>query len=249
MCLIAWSWQPGTDQPLLLIANRDEYYSRPTLAMHWWDGGEVLAGKDLAAGGTWLGVSRSGRMAALTNYRDPNNFRADAPTRGTLVANFLTGQASAMDYLQNICRVGADYNPFNLLVFDGTQLVGLESRHSRVIAIEPGIGGVSNADFSSPWPKLDKMRSELKQVVDLPAEHRHPYLWASLSDPKQAPDEQLPNTGLSLERERKLSAAFIANPDYGTRASTVLQMQSRGFSIEERRYDNRGLSGASQFSL
>ncbi len=249
MCLIGWNWQPGTAQPLLLVANRDEYYSRPTLAMHWWDDAEVLAGKDLTGGGTWLGVTRSGRMAALTNYREPGNFRADAPSRGTLVADFLAGKATSVEYLNAVNGHAKHYNPFNLLVFDGARLMGLESRRSRVFALEPGIGGVSNADFQSPWPKLERLQAGLARANEMPAGSQEHLLWSLLSDRTYAPDNELPHTGVPPERERDLSAAFIATPDYGTRASTLLRLRSQGLRIEERRYDPNGLAGSSRFTL
>jgi uncharacterized protein with NRDE domain len=248
VCLITWNWQPGTDQPLLLIANRDEYYARPTLPMHWWDDGKVLAGKDLTGGGTWLGVTRDGRMAALTNYRDPDNFRADAPSRGMLVSDFFMGQMSAADYLHAVCAVAAKYNAFNLLVFDGSNFMGLESRHGRVFSMQAGIGGVSNADFASPWPKLEKMRAGLARVEELAEGTQESYLWGLMGDGLKAPDDQLPVTGIPLERERELSSAFIVTPDYGTRASTLLRTQPQGFLIAERRYDHTGLVGTSQFT-
>jgi uncharacterized protein with NRDE domain len=250
MCLIAWSWQPGTAQPLLLLANRDEFYARPSQAMHWWNGGQVLAGRDLAGGGTWLGVSRSGRVAALTNYRDPANFRADAPSRGALVANFLQGTLSAANYVDSILPTVGRYNGFNLLVFDGIQLLGLESRHARMLELGAGIGAVSNADFFSPWPKLEKLRTGLAQAVEgTPPDQDHA-LWDLLCDAEAAPDELLPQTGIPLERERALSTAFIATPDYGTRASTLLKIHAGGISVEERRFEAAGrLAGTSRFSL
>ncbi|HPW82765.1 MAG TPA: NRDE family protein, partial [Rhodoferax sp.] len=123
MCLIAWSWQPASATPLLLLSNRDEFYHRPALPLHWWEpapgGVEILAGRDLQAGGTWLGVSRSGRLAAITNYRTPVPARDNTPSRGELVAGFLQGSQSAMEYLQALSDRAQDYNPFNLLVFDG----------------------------------------------------------------------------------------------------------------------------------
>lgn len=250
MCLIAWNWQPGTAQPLLLLANRDEFYARPSQAMHWWNGGEVLAGRDLAGGGTWLGLTRSGRVAALTNYRDPTNFRADAPSRGALVANFLHGALSAENYLHSILPTAADYNGFNLLVFDGAQLMGLESRHARMLALDVGIGAVSNADFLSPWPKLEKLRTGLAREVERSLPDQDPVLWRLLCDTETAPDDQLPRTGIPMERERELSTAFIATPDYGTRASTLLKIHTGGISVEERRFESAGrLAGTSRFTM
>ena len=250
MCLIAWNWQPGTAQPLLLLANRDEFYARPSQAMHWWKGCEVLAGRDLAGGGTWLGLTRSARVAALTNYRDPANFQPDAPSRGALVANFLQGTLSAANYLESILPTVERYNGFNLLVFDGTQLMGLESRHARMLAMGAGVGAVSNADFLSPWPKLEKLRTGLAQAVErMPPDQDHA-LWDLLCDAEAAPDELLPRTGIPLERERALSTAFIATPDYGTRASTLLKIHAGGISVEERRFEAAGRqAGTSRFKL
>lgn len=250
MCLIAWNWQPGTAQPLLLLANRDEFYARPSQAMHWWDGGEVLAGRDLAGGGTWLGVTRSGRVAALTNYRDPINFQPDAPSRGALVANFLQGTLSAANYLESILPTVDRYNGFNLLVFDGVQLLGLESRHARMLEMGAGIGAVSNADFLSPWPKLEKLRTGLAQAVERTPTDQDHVLWDLLCDAEAAPDSLLPRTGIPLDRERALSTAFIATPDYGTRASTLLKIHTGGISVEERRFEAAGSpAGTSRFTM
>jgi uncharacterized protein with NRDE domain len=248
MCLVAWNWQPGTQKPLLLAANRDEFYARPTEALHWWDGDEMLAGRDLTGGGTWLGLTSSGRLATLTNYRDPAHFNPDAPSRGALVADFLQGHVSAQDYLQSVLPSAANYNAFNLLVWDGTQLMGLESRHARVFTLEAGIGAVSNADFMSPWPKLEKLRNGLAHALSHEEAQQDPMVWRLLGDDDPAPDDQLPDTGIPLQRERELSPAFIATPDYGTRCSTLVKMRTHGFWIEERRFDSTGFLGATQFS-
>ena len=173
MCLIAWNWQPASATPLLLIANRDEFYARPSQALQWWDDGNILAGKDLQAGGTWLGLTRTGRLAALTNYRDfstagkASQLPVDAPSRGELVTEFLGSSLDARAFLQRLARRAHRYNPFNLLVFDGTQLLGLQSRQSEVVEMQPGIGAVSNADFHSPWPKLTWLRDELENHVSI----------------------------------------------------------------------------------
>ena len=247
MCLVAWNWQPGTEQPLLLAANRDEFFARPTQAMHWWDEGEILAGRDLTGGGTWLGLTRGRRFATLTNYRDPTQFSLEAPSRGALVANFLQSQLSARDYLQSVLPGVADYNAFNLLVWDGTYLMGLESRHARIFALAPGIGAVSNADFMTPWPKLEKLRHGLAQAGSYTDAKLDSLLWKLLGDSRPAPDDQLPDTGIPLQRERELSSAFIATPEYGTRCSTLVKIRHDGFWIEERRFDSTGFLGASQF--
>ena len=239
MCLIAWNWKPGSATPLLLIANRDEFYARPTAALHEWTDTDILAGRDLQAGGTWLGVSRSGRLAALTNHRDPTLQRADAPSRGKLVTGFLSSNLSAEAYLKALSQQAADYNPFNLLVFDGTHLMGLESRHARVLSLPTGVGAVSNADFQTPWPKLNALTNCLQQQIDV----GHPSdaeLLALLQDRLIAADDHLPTTGVPLLLERALSAAFVALPDYGTRASSVVRVGSGGIEFMEQGFDADG---------
>ncbi|MCM2296124.1 NRDE family protein [Rhodoferax sp.] len=240
MCLIAWNWQPDSPHPLLLIANRDEFYARPTAPLHWWQDGGILAGRDLQAGGTWLGISRSGRLAALTNHRDPANMRTDAPSRGELVSAFLQTETSAFDYLDALAGRAGHYNPFNLLVFDGTRLLGLESRHARVITMQPGIGAVSNADFLTPWPKLANLSGGLQTLLA----QAHPSdadLLALLHNPTPALDADLPATGIPLELERALSAAFVALPDYGTRACSVVRFEADQVSFLEQGFDAKGV--------
>jgi len=244
MCLIAWNWQPGEPNPLLLVANRDEFYARPTAALHWWEEAPILAGRDLQAGGTWLGVSRSGRLAALTNHRDPAMTRSDAPSRGDLVSQFLRGEMSAGDYLTQLQPQAALYNPFNLLVFDGTTLMGLQSRDERILTMAPGVGAVSNADFHTPWPKLSALRLGLQNsLAQGPASDAQ--LLAMLHDRTPAADAALPATGIALDLERALSAAFVAMPGYGTRASSVVRYASNQIRFLEHRFDEHGTAGES----
>lgn len=240
MCLIAWNWQPGTDTPLLLLGNRDEFYARPTRALHWWNDGDILAGQDLQAGGTWLGVSRSGRLAALTNVRVPGAMREGTPSRGELVSAFLRGDRSAADFLQALAARAQDYNPFNLLVFDGTSLMGLHSLDAQAMAMHPGVGAVSNASFDTPWPKLVQLKARLSQqlhqsVTDDAA------LLALLHDKALVPDANLPRTGVPLALERGLSPAFIAMPGYGTRASSLVRIQRDAITFTEQGFDEAGM--------
>ena len=267
MCLIAWNWQPGSATPLLLVANRDEFYARPAQAMHWWDCHNILAGRDLQAGGTWLGVTRGGRLAALTNYRDfsvatsASRQRADAPSRGELATEFLNSELPALEFLQRLAGRAKQYNPFNLLVFDGTRLLGLQSRGAEVVEMRPGIGAVSNADFHSPWPKLTWLRDELENHVSSSgaarsAGSRDAYaiagengsdevdveaLLSILKNQTIAPDDALPQTGLPLARERALSAAFVSSPDSGTRASSVVKIARTQAQFAERTFDAAGV--------
>ncbi|MBK7002257.1 MAG: NRDE family protein [Rhodoferax sp.] len=252
MCLMAWKWQPGSATPLVLIANRDEFYARPTLPLHWWaktgeaeNGTQILAGKDLQQGGTWLGVSRNGRLAALTNYRAPDMQREDAPSRGTLVANFLQSNGSAADYLQQLLPHTQDYNPFNLLVFDGLALMGLESRRRKVLHLPEGMGALSNADFQTPWPKLVALQQRLQaQLESASAVDDHPQLLALLHDRTLAPDASLPETGVPLALERVLSAIFVAAPGYGTRACSSIRVHQTHIEFFEQSFNASGLTGS-----
>ena len=239
MCLIAWHWQPGSAKQLLLVANRDEFYARPTAPLHWWDDADILAGRDLQAGGTWLGVSRTGRLAALTNHRDPTRQRADAPSRGELVSGFLRSQLSAEAYLRQLSQHANDYNAFNLLVYDGKNLMGLESRHVRVLALLTGMGAVSNADFQTPWPKLNSLTNGLQQQLEH-GQTSDAKLLALLQDRRVAADADLPNTGVPLPLERALSAAFVTLPDYGTRACSVLRLGADQVTFTEQGFDASG---------
>ena len=243
MCLIAWNWQPGSDCPLLLVANRDEFYARPSAALHAWSDAPIVAGRDLQAGGTWLGVTHSGRMAALTNYRSPAMMRSDAPSRGELVSGFLQGDASAADYLGQLKPRAAQYNPFNLLVFDGTHLMGLQSRDASVLSLAPGVGAVSNADFHTPWPKLGKLTRGLQSLL-AQGSATDEQLLDLLQDRNLAADGDLPDTGIPLALERVLSATFIATPDYGTRACSVLRYATDQIDFSEHSFDAQGATGS-----
>jgi uncharacterized protein with NRDE domain len=247
MCLIAWNWQPGTASPLLLLSNRDEAYARPTQALHWWPHSCVLAGQDRQAGGTWLGVTATGRLAALTNHRAPGVQRSDAPSRGALVQQFLTDNTPAEVFLTAVAAQSHRYNPFNLLVFDGQTLLGLESHGRQRVEFAPGIAGVSNAGFNTPWPKLRRLTQGLQAVLGSgpPTETALLHL---LQDTTRPPDHELPQTGLPLDKERALSSAFIATPHYGTRASSVVTMAHGRMAFSEHRFDARGATGMTRIA-
>jgi uncharacterized protein with NRDE domain len=235
MCLIVFDWRPAASHgPLFtLAANRDEYFRRATEPLGWWGAAQrVLAGRDLAGGGTWLGLSRDGRFAALTNYRAPLEVRPDAPTRGTLVSGYLAAPALApLDYLAEVAERGATYNGFNLLVgdFSRRELAWYCNRSSAAPKLlEAGVHGISNAVLDTPWPKLTRKRAELGALV---GEGQTPPLAALIEvmrDTRVARDEELPETGIGLERERVLSAAFIEMPEYGTRGTTALRVRAQG---------------------
>lgn len=237
MCLIAWNWQPG--KGLLLLANRDEFYARPTLPLHRWPDADLLAGKDLQGGGTWLGLGRGGRLAALTNVRDPRQFRADAPTRGTLVVDFLRGAMSGPAYLAQLAPHAPAFNPFNLLLFDGERLLGFESQGARTITLSAGVNAVSNARFNTPWPKLQRLAQALRQH-GMPDVVQPQDMLPLLTDTQTASDAHLPDTGVALATERALSATFIRMPEYGTRASSIVHMQGQRASFWEQGFDASG---------
>lgn len=250
MCLITLSWQPTSHRPLVIAANRDEFYARPTLGLHHWPGQRILAGQDLQAGGTWLGlgvcaVTGRIRLAALTNYRDVENHRVDATSRGQITAAFLNSSIGAKDYLDGLRTQASLYNPFNLILFDGLQLLGFESRHPRIVALPEGITSVSNADFNTPWPKLKRLQSNFEQTLAAHDEVFLPQdrLFKLLSDSQMAPDAELPETGIPLERERILSPAFIHSPDYGTRASSIIRVNVHSAEFVERSFDTNGFKG------
>jgi uncharacterized protein with NRDE domain len=191
----------------------------------------MLAGRDLTGGGTWLGVTRDGRFAALTNYRAPSEVRTDAPTRGALVSDFLADAPVApLDYLHRVAREGDRYNGFNLLVGDFTRReIGWYGNRADTppSLLEPGVHGLSNSLLNTPWPKLVAQRDALRDLIHESDESGQPsldLLIDTLRDPRIANDDLLPATGISIERERVLSAAFIESPDYGTRSTTALQV-------------------------
>ncbi|MFM0336620.1 NRDE family protein [Paraburkholderia fungorum] len=257
MCLIVFDWRPdAADGPLFtLAANRDEFFRRTAEPISWWhDAPTVLAGRDLVGGGTWLGMSRDGRFAALTNYRAPHEMRADAPTRGTLVSDWLSGamngsgngsHGSPLGYLQHVAQTGDIYNGFNLLVGDWTRReLGWYCNRSNAapMLLAPGTHGISNAVLDTAWPKLVKKRAELGALLarnTMPPLER---LIELMRDPRLARDDELPATGIPLERERALSAAFIETPEYGTRGTTAVRVVAHGDVISvaaaERSDDN-----------
>lgn len=227
MCLILVAWRAHPDYPLVVAANRDEFFARPAASAQWWtDQPEVLAGRDLEAGGTWLGVNRRGAFAGLTNFRDPNNQRPGTPSRGALVTDALTQGQPVAARLAWLAHHGGDYNGFNLIFSDGRDLAVFESVSGCGQVLPPGVYGLSNHLLDTPWPKVLAAKSRLHAALDgLP--DTAPLL-DLLRDDHPAPDEALPRTGVSLEWERLLSSAFIRAPGYGTRCSTVVCVDRAG---------------------
>lgn len=225
MCLIVFAWRPDQSQPLILAANRDEFYARPTLPLaQWEESPHIYAGRDLEAGGTWLGVSADGRFAALTNIRDPGK-PLGRRSRGELVAHFLSGTLNIDEYLREVSGRSSEYGGFNLLVGDRHSLHFLNATNAKPRQLEAGIYGVSNAGLDTPWPKLVKAKAALTEHLSNPEPEA---LFGFLADAESAADAELPNTGVGLATEKLLSSVFIASPNYGTRASTVLIVNADG---------------------
>ncbi len=243
MCLILFAYQSHPRHPLLLAANRDEFYVRPTAPMAYWeDVPELLAGRDLQAGGTWLGITRGRRFAAITNYRDPRSVLPNAPSRGHLVSDFLKSRESGQTYLERLLPRGSAYNGFNLLLWDGKELLYYSNQNSSPQALQPGIYGLSNHLLNTPWPKVERGRRKLGALLEEGAVPSTEDLLGLLEDRTRATDEALPNTGVSLAWERMLSPLFIESPDYGTRSSTILRVDQQGkVTVAEKTWDNGSL--------
>lgn len=238
MCLITLAWQPGHAQSLVVAANRDEFYARPSAALsEWQDAPGIFAGRDLEAGGTWLGITASGRFAALTNIRNLE-LPAGLRSRGELPANFLRSNLSALDYIEALKANASDYSGFNLLVGDGQQLCYFNSQSGEARTLSAGVYGLSNAGLDSSWPKVDYAKQALTQLLESP----EPYsLLALLSDNHVPEDRALPDTGVGIATERLLGSAFIASQTYGTRASTALVFSADGhWQLLERSFGPNG---------
>ena len=236
MCLILFLYNIHPDYPLILGANRDEFHDRPTAPLAYWKTrplrsvpalSPVLAGRDLKGGGTWMGVTHSGRFAALTNFREVSPNRNGIPSRGALVRDFLTGRETPRAYLERIERAGSSYNGFNLLIGDRSGLFYHSNRKHGIHMLPPGVHGLSNRFLDTPWPKVERGKTALEEVCSngpiVPER-----IFDILEDRSRPPDDLLPDTGVGLPWERILSPAFICSPTYGTRSSSVLLVGADG---------------------
>jgi uncharacterized protein with NRDE domain len=244
VCLIALTWRAHPSHRLIVAANRDEYFGRPSAPADFWDDHRgVLAGRDLEAGGTWLGITLEGRFAALTNYRNPVDRKTGVPSRGALVADFLTGRAGPAEYLKRIQKAAAAYNGFSLLVGDESSLWFFSNRGKPPQRVAPGVHGLSNHLLDTPWPKVEKAKARLAAQLEKPFDAAAAF--ALLSDTERAPSAELPSTGVSLELEERLSAIrILAAGGYGTRCSTVLRVGGEGrVEFHERTWREDGSAG------
>ena len=242
MCLILTAYRQHKHYPLVLAANRDEFYNRPTRQIEaWQDRPGIIAGRDLKGSGTWMGIDRQGRLAAITNYRDPANLKSDAPTRGLLVSNFLSGTPSAESYLTTLSKTADRYNGFNLLLYDQSGLWHYSNRQGAITALEPGIHGLSNHLLNTPWPKVRRGRHAFAEALQANPSIDPETLLTLMEDRRIAPDDQLPQTGVSLEWERMLSPMFIQSDTYGTRCTSVVLFNRSGMiSFVEKTHPHPG---------
>lgn len=245
MCLIAVAYGVHPDIGLAVAANRDEYHQRPTLAADFWpDHPHVLAGRDLEAGGTWMGVTRSGRFAALANYAA---IAQDGPkSRGHLVGDFLKGGHSALDYARGVR--GEDYAGFNLVLFDGESLVYFSNTQNEPIELDPGVHGISNAALDADWPKMRASSALLRGALDSGIDKEK--IIAGMQDKRPPPDSELPAGDAPLELRRRTSSCFVIGEDYGTRSTTLIFVRPELLEFEEHSYGPEGqATGRRSFAL
>jgi len=242
MCLLVVAYDVDPAYRLVLVGHRDEFHARPSAPLGWWDQpAGILGGRDLQAGGTWLGLDRQGRLGVVTNFREAGSQRPGAPSRGLLIPGFLGGTASAESYAAALPGRAAGYPGFSMLAFDGETLAYCSNRPTPASAALPsGTYGLSNAGLDTPWPKVVRTRERVRSLLEsgraLP--HR---LFAALADRQPGPDDELPDTGIGAETERLLSSPFIVSRDYGTRCSTLVLVGRDGtVRVEERRYSPEG---------
>jgi uncharacterized protein with NRDE domain len=228
MCLVLFAYRVHPKYPFIAAANRDEFYNRPTKAAHFWEGSpHILAGRDLEKMGTWMGVTTTGRISALTNYREVLELKKQKQSRGEIVSNFLTGEELPSHYLQTLAKKKERYEGFNVVVGNMNNLWYYSNRSNDPIRLKPGIYGLSNALLNTPWPKVELGKSLFQQVLSeqtLSLEK----LFKVLGNSEQPNDHLLPKTGIGEEWERKLASLFIKTKNYGTRASTVLTLSKDG---------------------
>lgn len=238
MCLIFLALKSHPKYKLLVAANRDEFYNRKTApASFWKDHPQILAGRDLEASGTWLGMTKSGRICMVTNFRDLKNINPGAPSRGKLVTGFLLDNSSGEKYLQKVETHARKYNGFSLIAGTVDSLYYLSNYKEGVILLNSGLFGLSNHLLETPWPKVEEGKYRIQELLKSPVIHPEDLL-RILRDETIPADDQLPDTGLGLERERALSPAFIKSPGYGTRSSTVISVDyANNVTFTERVFD------------
>ena len=251
MCLIVFANNVIKDYKLIFAANRDEFYNRPSEQADFWkDHPDLLAGKDLQAGGTWMGITRKGKFAAITNFRDLKNNRNDAPSRGNLTLDFLVKDVTPEEYYYRLKSELNNYNGFNLILGNIDELYYFSNKTDGLTKLEPGIHGISNAILDTPWPKVEKSKRQLKHLIE--QQNIHPWeILNLLDDTSPAKDEELPDTGVGLELERILSPIFIKSEKYGTRSSTIVTVDKNNNVkfVEKTYFANTGRFSNKEFNF
>ena len=248
MCLIVLAIGQHPDYPLILAANRDEFHARPTQDAHWWpDKPDVLGGRDLQAGGTWLAVHRNGRFATVTNFRDAKRTSPELQSRGELVAAFVEGDLAPGDYLETISQ--DDYAGFNLIVGAGTEFAYLSNREDGSRTLQQGMYGLSNALLDGPWDKVERSKRKLAALLAADAINE-PALLRLMNDRDKGPVEEVERGRLDFETAHAITAPFIVMENYGTRCTSILLIDRDGeWHFTERRFNPEGTAtGESRFS-
>ena len=246
MCLSVLAWNCHPRWRLLLVGNRDEFHARPTDPLGRWattpGGPQVLAGRDLQSGGTWLGVDDKGRCAVVTNFRAPGAPLQTGTSRGSLPLDFLAGPQSARRRAEAVLADAPRYSPFNLLLVDQTHCMHVDNHPAAAArSLEPGLHGISNGGLDLPWPKTVRLGAALAAWMESDSVDMAP-LWRALAVESVPADHELPDTGVGLELERMLAPAFIRGTTYGTRASTIAAIDHHGRGwISERRFGPDGV--------
>lgn len=237
MCLILFSYKSHDKYKLILAANRDEFYARRTLPMQWWKNNEeILAGIDDEKHGTWMGINKNGRFAALTNYRKMPITQSFESSRGSLVSEFLSSDTSNEEYMKELEAGASSYDGYNLLFGDVDKLSYFSNKGDESSDLNPGVYGLSNHLLDTPWPKVKAGKERLKKIISQGSIELDS-LFDMLHNRDIAADSDLPDTGIGLDFERILSSAFIESPEYGTRCSTVLLIDhENNVTFEERSY-------------
>jgi uncharacterized protein with NRDE domain len=238
MCLIFFALKKHPDYKLIIAANRDEFYNRKTApAAFWNEHPHLLGGRDLEAMGTWLGMTTQGKISMLTNYRDPKNINPAAPSRGKLVSDFLVENVDPENYLHKVAASGSLYNGFNLITGNESSLWYYSNYDLGIQKLTQGVFGLSNHLLDTPWPKVEKGKSTFTQLIKNSVLDPVQF-FDFLFDAEQAPDHLLPDTGLTINRERALSSIFIKSPNYGSRSSTVILIDNNNnVTFAERVYN------------
>ncbi len=239
MCVIAIAYRVHPGYPVVIAANRDEFFHRPTAPLHFWDEApDLLAGRDLQGRGTWLGVTRSGKIAAVTNYRDPQSLSATGLSRGSLVYDYLAGDLSPQDYLRRIRQQKDRYNGFNLLVGNDNQLWWYSNKNGNIYQLPPGVHVISNHLLNTDWPKAKKAKAGMQNLTAGRGPLQPEDFLNLLFDQSRPPDDELPDTGVGLDWERMLSPVFVSSEIYGTRSSSVILIdETRKLVFWERTFE------------